>query len=108
MRAGGLRHLATIENLVKGQDAAGGRMETWVEFTKAWCGIKPLSGKEKYYSAEKHATATHQITMRYISGINPKMRIVARGRVFEIVSVINDNERDRMLQIIAKEEADRD
>jgi len=108
MRVGTLRHIATIEQLVKGQDAAGGKTESWVVFSKAWCAISPLSGREKYYSQEKHATATHQITIRYLAGVEPKMRIKARGRVFDIVSVINPGERDKMMQIIAEEEADRD
>jgi len=106
MRVGKLRHKGTIENLVKSQDASGGAIRDWVEYAKAWCDVKPLNGNEKYVSAEKHATATHQVIIRYLKGVNPKMRLLLRGRVFEIIAVLNVNEEDKMIQLIVEEEAD--
>lgn len=107
MRIGSLNHLITIEAYTEAVDSFGGTSGgSWAEFGQAWAGISPLKGTEKYVSSEKHATATHQITMRFLSGVNPKMRIKARGRTFEIVSVINNGERDRMLQLIVEEKAD--
>lgn len=108
MRIGKLRHKGTIENLVKSQDASGGPIENWSKFKDVWCDIKPLNGNEKYVSSEKHSTATHQIIMRYVQGVNPKMRLVSRGRTFEILSALNVNEQDKMLQLIVEEEADND
>jgi SPP1 family predicted phage head-tail adaptor len=108
MRAGSLRHLVSIEDYTETTDSLGGVSNTWAEFSKAYANIVPLSGNEKYVSAEKHATATHQITIRYLSGVNPKMRVVYGSRVFEIVSVINTGTRDKMMQLIVEEDADND
>ena len=107
-QVGARRHMATIEQMVKGQDAAGGKTETWQTHAQLWVAIVPLSGRERYYSHERHAEATHQITGRYIAGVEPKMRITARGRTFEIVSALNVGERDKSLIIIATEEVDHD
>jgi SPP1 family predicted phage head-tail adaptor len=106
MRVGKLRHTGTIENLVKGQDDAGGALESWTEFKKVWCDIKPLNGNEKYVSHEKHSTATHQVIMRYVSGVDTKMRLLSRGRKFDILSALNINEEDKMLQLVVQEDAD--
>lgn len=105
MRIGKLRHKGIIESLVKTADAAGGPLESWTKFSDVWCDIKPLNGKEKYVSSEKHATATHQVIMRYKSGIKPEMRLVSRGRIFEIKASLNVNEEDYMTQLIVEEDA---
>lgn len=107
MRAGTLGHLATIETYTQAVDSFGGTSGgAWATFSQAWIGIFPLNGTEKYVSGEKHATATHKIKMRFLSGVNAKMRIKARGRTFEIVSVINPGERDKELQLVVEEKAD--
>ena len=106
MRIGKLRHIGTIEKHSNTTDEAGGVTKTWTEFKKVWCDIKPLNGNEKYVSQEKHATATHQVIVRFTKGIDTKMRLVSRGRIFEIKSVLNVNEQDKMLQLVVEEEAD--
>ena len=108
MRVGKLRHLGSIEDYTETVNSFGETVKTWSEFSKVWCDIRPLNGNEKYVSAEKHATATHQVIIRYLAGVNPKMRLVARGRTFEITAVLNINEQDKMMQLIVEEEADHD
>ena len=104
MNVGKLKNLVTIEELVKSKDEAGGRVEEWSEFVKAWCSLRPVSGNEKWYSNERHAEVTHQILTRYIDGLKPTMRIVAKDRIFNIESVINMDEANKTLLIVAKEE----
>ncbi len=41
--------------------------------------------------------------MRFMEGVNQEMRISFRGRIFEIKRIINENELDKMLNIIALE-----
>ena len=108
MRAGTLRHAGSIEEYTQTVDGFGGVTKVWTEFSKVWCAINPLRGTEKYVSAEKHATATHQVTIRYLDGVEPKMRLLSRGREFEVISVINVGERDKMMQLIVEEDADHD
>lgn len=108
MRAGKLRHTGSIESYTETTDSVGGVAKAWSGFANVWCDIKPLNGNEKYVSAEKHATATHRVIVRYTYGINPKMRLISRGRTFEIKAVLNVNEQDRMMQLIVEEEADND
>lgn len=104
MRVGKLRHKGEIQSCTETPDSFGEPTKGWVKLYDVWCDIKPLNGTEKYVSAEKHATSTHQVIIRYSSGISPKMRLVSRGRTFEIKSAFNVNEKDRMMQLIVEEQ----
>lgn len=109
MRVGKLKHQGTIEDLIKSQDGTGGVVENWETFCEVYCDIKPLNGNEKYVSHEKHATATHQVIIRYREGILPRMRLVARGRIFDLVApALNINEQDKMMQLIVEEDVGHD
>jgi len=108
MRTGTLRHAGSIEKYTETVDELGGVTKVWTEFSKVWCAINPVRGDEKYFSAEKHARVTHQVTIRFLDGVNPKMRLLSRGREFEIVSAINVGERDKMMQLLVEEDADND
>lgn len=104
MRSGILRHLGTIQQYTATRNAVGEEVETWATFKQAWCEINPLRGSENYISAEKHASATHQIITRYQIGITPKMRLVIRGRTFDIIDVLNVMEKDRMVRMVVEEQ----
>lgn len=106
MKIGKLRHKASIEAYTEAVNSFGEAIKTWVKVSDIWCSIKPLNGNEKYVSAEKHATATHQCITRFIDGIDPKMRVVYGTRIFEITAPMNVNEESKMLQLILEEQAD--
>jgi len=68
-----------------------------------WAMIKTLQGREYYEAAATQNENTVRFVIRYTSGITPDMRIKYKDRAFEILSVINDDERNITLTIIAKE-----
>lgn len=77
--------------------------EDWKDIATTWASINPISGKE-YYSAETiNSDLTHKIRLRYRRGITPDMRILYNGRIFYIVSVINEHEKNTMLQLMCRE-----
>ena len=53
----------------------------------------PLSGAESINALALEAVVTHRIRMRYTQGLQPKFRIVAEGRVFDIISVLEKGRR---------------
>lgn len=103
MRAGQLKHLLSIERVTEIQNSFGEPVREWQEVSKAYGAIYPIRGIERYMSMEKHAKATHEINIRYIS-ITPKDRIIYQNRVFEIISILNLGERNRQLKIIVEEQ----
>ena len=65
--------------------------------------VAPTTGKEYEESQKIRAETTYKISTRYFRGINSTHRILYNNREFEIVSVLDLNERHEELQIIAAE-----
>ena len=77
--------------------------EDWEDIATTWANINPISGKE-YYSAETiNSDLTHKIRLRYRKGITPDMRVIYNDRIFYIISVINEYEKNTMLQLMCRE-----
>lgn len=78
---------------------------SWVEVKKTWADIKTLNGKEYFQAAAVQEQRVSQFTIRYTKGISADMRILFKGRVFNIIEPpINDDERDITLTIMAEEQ----
>ena len=103
MNIGILRHRATIQQLVNIDDGAGGSIETWENVATVWAAIEPLRGNERYTAQQVQSTLTHKVTIRYREGIKPQMRLTYEGRIFDIESVIDIEERHRWLELLCSE-----
>lgn len=69
-----------------------------------YCNIKQMVGNELLAAQQQVADVTHKIQMRFRPGITPKMLGVFQGRTFQFLRVENDQERNRVLWIWAKEQ----
>lgn len=103
MKIGRLRHRITIQKYTATRDSFGADVEDWTDIANVWASITPVSGKEYYAAQQINAEITTKITIRYIKDINPKMRVVFKDRMFEILSVINSEERNIELNLMCKE-----
>lgn len=103
MRAGDLRKRVLIEQRATTQDTFGEQVQTWTTFASAWAAIDPLSGREMLAAQAFNQEVTHSIEIRYISGVNARMRINYGGRLFNINAVLNENERNRKLVLTCSE-----
>ena len=65
--------------------------------------VSPMSGREYEESQKLRAETTYKIVTRFFPNITPQMRILYENREFEIVSVLDLNERHTELQIVAAE-----
>ena len=104
MRIGSLRHYVTLRTYTKSRDAYGAEVETWEDFASTWASVEPLIGREYLAAKQVSAEVTHKIRMRYMPGVLPTMTIVWGDREFEIVSVLNVEERGREILIMATED----
>jgi len=101
MRAGRLRKQLAIYSVIKAGGVSGA--ETLVLFGTFPCEISPMSGKEYQGLGGTANALTHKITMRYLRGITEAHIGIWKGRRFRFTAVINPNEANRELQIIAVE-----
>ena len=103
MLAGRLRHRLVFENESLAADGQGGSTRTWGTRATVSGSIKPLRSEERFYNEQLNANGTHEVVIRYRSDIEASDRISFDSRYFQIVGIINPNERDRQLVITCKE-----
>ena len=103
IRRGQLRHPVVVKTVTKVADGIGGYTETEIDYLKCRAAIWPITAKEIIQSAQLEMQTTHRIRMDYRAGITPDMKIYYGDRAFEIISIINVEERNRILDVMAKE-----
>ena len=108
VRAGDLRDRVTLQTRTIAQDAAGQPIDTWVTLFTGWAEIDSLTGRELMAAQAVQSSVTHEIHMRYRTEFaNPNavanMRAVYGTRVFNIHAALDQNERRRMIVLLAEE-----
>ena len=104
INAGEFKHVVTIQDQTGSTNSYGEATdEDWTDFSKTRAGIYPISGREFFFCFQVNSEITHKVNMRYISGVKPNMRIKFNDRFFEIISVINFQEGNKLLQLLCKE-----
>ena len=87
----------TIQQRALTGDGQGGNAVVWTDVTTCWASVEPFKAWEQYIHQQVQHTVTHQVVVRYQSGITPDMRILFGSRVFRIVGESRPNERRIML-----------
>jgi len=109
MRAGLRRHLATIQRKTTSQNTYGEDAGAWVDDSECWAAIMPLRGDEFFANQQVQSSVTHKIYIKYQTlsdgtRINSTCRMVCDSRIFNFQSVIDPEERQINLEIMAVEE----
>lgn len=103
VRAGELRKRFTVQRADQAQSGTGDITLSWVNESRLWGGINPLAGSESITAEQRVADVTHEVTVRYTESLAPDRRLVLGSRIFEIVSVLNVDERNREMTLSCKE-----
>jgi len=104
IRAGELRHRIQLVKPTLLQDASGGFEEDQANVVATvYAKIEALSGRELYAAQQKVSEVSHQITIRYMPGIDATLNIRFGGREFQIQYVENPDERTKMLILLCIE-----
>lgn len=91
----------TIQKPVETQGTAGGVVVMWEDFmTNIWASINPISGREYFAAKSAQAETTHHIDFWYIPGITSEMRVKYGNKIFEIESVLNVKEQNRVINLL--------
>lgn len=106
MQIAKLRHRIVLQEHISSRDSFGAELKTWSDKSKVWASIEPLSGKEYFAVQQVNAEVNTKITIRYRTGIKPTMRVLFEGRVFEILSILNTEEKNIQLVLMCKEVLD--
>lgn len=103
MQAGRLRHRVVIQHLVTGspQYTPSGELDQdWEDFITTWASVEPLRGRELFAAQEHHAETEVRIRIRYRESIVPQMRVSFDGKIYAILSVIDQDHKHRELELM--------
>ena len=100
MRAGKLNRRATIQQLVAGspsQNTSGEPEEAWTDYKTFWANIRPLKGRELISAQQISSDVEGEIRLRYStasSAITTKMRASYGGKIYNLIAIVNVEERN--------------
>ncbi len=109
MRAGLRRHQITIQKKTTTVDNYGAQSVTWSDdLTNIWAAIMPLRGNEYFANQQVQGAVTHKVVMPYMFlstsiAIDSNCRVKYGSRYFEILSIINPDERNISLELMCAE-----
>lgn len=103
MLIGDLNKRITLQYSTRVGDGMGGFTLSWVDAATIFAAIWPLSAKEQVQNQSMTMTITGRIRIRYRSVLRPSWRIRFGNRYYNIMSIINVNERNEYLDLMVKE-----
>lgn len=78
--------------------------QTLTEVKTVWASVEPTRGREYQEAQRVRPELTYKVTTRYHKDITPDMFITFKGRYFNIVYIINVEEKNETLEIICIEQ----
>ena len=104
MNIGALNKIISIEAPTKAGDGMGGFVNTWAEMaSNVPAAIWPTSAKELVAADSVSMVVSHRIRIRYRKDIRASWRIKYKNAFYNIVSIVNPNMENKILDIMAKE-----
>lgn len=103
--AGKLRHRGTLQQRVAatpGDSASGEALDSWVDVAAVWMSVEPIRGRELFAAEQVQSPVDVRIRMRYRPGVTPQMRVVLNAVNYNIVSVIDPEERHAELELMCE------
>lgn len=97
------KHRITIFKEVFGEDADGFPIDAKEVIAELWTNIKTVRGTEYVSAAATQNENIYRFIIRYRPGIDVRMKVDYQGRIFDIESVLNDDELHKTLTIVARE-----
>jgi SPP1 family predicted phage head-tail adaptor len=101
---GRLRYQVILQTQGGTADGMGGVTATWSNTATIWADIMPASASERTQADKVIGDITHKIIVRHRSITSPNMRILFGARVFNIVSVVNPDNSNSHLKLMAREQ----
>ena len=102
---GRMRHRVTIQSPTATADSGGGRSIAWGTLKEVFADIQPQSGRFVFQHGQEKEKVTHKLIMRYRADIGTNYRIKFGTRIFNIHSILNEDERKRFLTLLCEEGA---
>lgn len=102
---GKFRSLITIQEPVAERDGYNDRDPSWVDVAQAWAWVRQLRGGQLLEAGQIEARYTHRVVLLWTRSceLTSRHRLILQGRILEISSVTNVEERNRYWDVMAIE-----
>ena len=102
MRAGELRNQVTLQQQTKTRNAIGGEVITWATVATVWADKLHQTSREFFAAQKINAEITDLFKIRYREKVDAKMRLIFRGRIYDIIGADDPDGRRRELWLMCK------
>ena len=92
-----LKPMGTYKNTI------GENVPAYTDYKTVWAFVTPKTGREYDEAQKLRAETTYNVHTRFFADITSEMQIRFNDRILKIESVLNINERNEELQIVASE-----
>ena len=99
MMIGPLRERVTLQSQSTTRSSTGASTKTWTTVATVWASVEPQTGKAFFAADQEQSEQQIRVRIRYstdVNGINTSWRVKHGSRYYDIVSVANHQERDRL------------
>jgi head-tail adaptor len=103
INAGAMRDQVQVQQRSTVQDTAGEPQTIWSVFATVRAEVIRMPGKEVWDAVTRNGRVPTTWKLRFLDGVFPKMRLVSRNKVYDIVSAIDPTGRREELLITAEE-----
>ncbi len=109
INAGDMRFRIDVYAPPSGRDSAGQALlerpgvEGWELVRTCFSSITPASGERFTVADEIRSATSHKIVMRWFDGLTTRHRLSFRSRVFYVLAVLNEGERNVRYTLLCKE-----
>jgi len=101
LQIGELNQRITFQALAVLTNENGFEAESWIAYKEIWAKAENLHGREYFEAAAVHAENTLKFTIRYLDSINTTMRILFKGKLYNITSIDNIKYKNKFIEIKA-------
>ena len=103
MEIGELKNRITLQKLIATTNDNGFEVEDWQNYKTVWASVSNLYGKEYFEAAATQEQKTVKFTIRYIQNLDTSMRIMFKGKTYNITFIDNIKYQNKFIEIKALE-----
>jgi len=99
IRSGDLTERVTVQDATPAINALGEAVPSWADTATVWASVEGVSSREALIAGQQDTAITHRIRLRYLPNLKHTSRFLWRGRVLEIVSLLEYDHRTEHVAI---------
>lgn len=104
MQIGKYKHRVTVQTRSVTRDDFGGEVPAWTDRGTFWAKVEPIRMREFVKLRMAQTELDLRVEMRYRSDIVADSRLVWKGKIYEIISVVDVDAAGKRLELLCKSE----